>query len=245
MSRLQDTLGNSLGPEGWSTEIEEAWQDTYNFTAEVFSRIITAGNANLVSRALAAGSIDALQHALEQAPRGHRAYSAVVIEADEATISPIIWTIRDGKLDFAEVLLRDILTIRGDRSHYYYGRDVLWENHPELLHLLVEKAPKLLKTVLDGHLWTSKFLEDGKRRVNYYIRDLYGDPNVPEMNSVGSTMLGLFVYRLPMNELHLFSHPLTTFLVDLKWRLFARRSFITMQALNVCNLLFAMAYLEV
>jgi hypothetical protein len=222
-----------------------AWEDTFGFLAEVFHRVICAGSSNLVSRALASSDANALSVALSHSARSRRATAAVEIRAAESTISPLLWTIRDGKLAMTEVLLSDILAIRGDRANYYYGRGLLWEKHPGLVRLLVEKAPRLLTVLLDGHMWTSRFIENGKRRVNFYIRELYGDPSNPETTAVSSSMLGMFVYRLPMTELHLFTHPLTTFIVDLKWRLFARRSFFTMQALNVANLCFATAYLQV
>lgn len=244
MPFIQDALLQQ-GKEHWNEEVAAAWADTYSFTAEVFLRVIGAGSSNLVSRALAGGDASALGVALSHSARSKRAAAAVEIRAVEATISPLLWTIRDGKLAMTEVLLRDTLAIRGDRSKYYCGRALLWEKHPGLVRLLVEKAPRLLGVLLDGHLWTSRFIENGCRRANFYIAELYGNPSNPETAAVASSMLGMFVYRLPMTELHLFTHPVTTFIVDLKWRLFARRSFFTMQALNVANLCFATAYLQV
>lgn len=233
------------GAHHWTPEVADAWADTFSFTADVFARVIGAGSTNLVSRALAGGDVRALGVALTHSARGRRAAAAVEIRAAESTISPLLWTIRDGRLDMTEVLLRDLLAIRGDRARYYCGRELLWEKHPALVRLLVEKAPRLLGALLDGHMWTSRFIDNGTRRVNFYIRELYGDPSNPDTAAVSNSMLSLFVHRLPMTELHLFTHPVTTFIVDLKWRLFARRSFFTMQALNAANLCFATAYLQV
>ena len=68
-------------------------------------------------------------------------------------------------MDMAEGLLKDALAIRGDREAYYCGRERLWRKHPWLIRLLVDKEPKLLTTLLDGHLWVSRFMEDGNRWV--------------------------------------------------------------------------------
>ena len=66
-------------------------------------------------------------------------------------------------MQMTEELLRDALAIRGDREAYYCGRERLWVKHPWLIRLLVDKAPNLLTTVLDGHLWVSRFMENGYR----------------------------------------------------------------------------------
>ena len=66
-------------------------------------------------------------------------------------------------MQMTEELLRDALAIRGDREAYYCGRERLWLKHPWLIRLLVDKAPNLLTTVLDGHLWVSRFMENGHR----------------------------------------------------------------------------------
>jgi hypothetical protein len=75
-----------------------------------------------VSKAVAAGDIDGLKKALQEMPRGKRTRSALDIEVDENIISPILWSMHDGRLALTEVLFNDVLAIRGDRDRYYYGR---------------------------------------------------------------------------------------------------------------------------
>lgn len=36
----------------------------------------------------------------------------------------------------------DLLTIRADRDHYYYGCDTLFDVHPELIHRLCNSVPR-------------------------------------------------------------------------------------------------------
>jgi hypothetical protein len=73
-----------------------------------------------------------------------------------AVVLPITWTVEEGQFALTDVLLRDLLMIRGDRSAYYYGRRLLWEKHPRIMQILVDKAPNLLQTFLDGHMWTCR-----------------------------------------------------------------------------------------
>eukprot|EP00873_Tetraselmis_striata_P007051 jgi/Tetstr1/427315/TSEL_017484.t1 len=241
---LIKTLKEVMGPEKWDDEMETAWADIYMHISEVFGQVLTSGR-NLVSKALADGDVEELREALQKMPRGRRTSSALEIEVDDTIISPIVWTIRDGQVALTEVLLKDVLAIRGDRENYYYGRAMLWQKHPELIRLLVQKAPTLIAIVLDGHLWTSRFTEDGHRRVNFYIRELYGDPELQENANVYNTTLGIFITKLPMSELVLFAHPVVNFLVELKWDLFAKQQFVMQQAFNFVNLALSTAYLQV
>ena len=67
--------------------------------------------------------------------------------------------------------------------------------HPDIVSVLCSLCPDLLHDLLDGMLWHSAFVENGlvrvlllqqqplfeclnrlQVRVNYYIRELYGDP---------------------------------------------------------------------
>ncbi len=62
--------------------------------------------------------------------------------------------------------------------------------------------PLLEQTLLDGLLWHSKDVEDGLIRVNYYIREMYGDP-LKEPN-VWKSALATFV---SMGTPQMFQHP--------------------------------------
>ena len=52
-------------------------------------------------------------------------------------MSPLYWAVRDGKVDMARVMLRDLLVLRADREAYYYGYDQLWALHPDLVTVAV------------------------------------------------------------------------------------------------------------
>ena len=88
---------------------------------QVFGQILSSGR-NLVSKALADGDVMGLKHALQAMPRGKRTRSALEIEVDDTIVSPIVWSIHDGQIALTEVMLKDVLAIRGDRDSYYYGR---------------------------------------------------------------------------------------------------------------------------
>jgi len=243
-SVLVETLANSVGPENWDEDISAAWASIYGNIAAVFGHIISNGR-NLVSKALASGKTEDLRRALEAAPRRQRVLAALEIDVDDSVISPLVWAIQEGQLHLAELLLSDMLAIRSDRESYYWGRSLLWSKHPWITQLLVEKAPRLLPTFLDGHLWTSAAMKDGARRVNFYVKELYGDPSVLRNGSVNSTPLGLIVFGLPASEVHVFAHPVIKFLVDLKWDQFARTDFLKRQAVNAAILIFGTSYLYI
>eukprot|EP00192_Tetraselmis_astigmatica_P001713 CAMPEP_0117667338 /NCGR_PEP_ID=MMETSP0804-20121206/10902_1 /TAXON_ID=1074897 /ORGANISM="Tetraselmis astigmatica, Strain CCMP880" /LENGTH=1564 /DNA_ID=CAMNT_0005475035 /DNA_START=106 /DNA_END=4800 /DNA_ORIENTATION=- len=239
---LMNVLRNTAGEDHWDEEVEGAWLDVYGHIAEIFNHIISTGK-NLVSRALATGSPDELKQALGAAGRKARVLASLEIETDDSIISPIVWTLQEGQMDMAEGLLKDAVAIRGDREAYYCGRERLWRKHPWLIRLLVDKEPKLLTTLLDGHLWVSRFMEDGKRRVNFYIDELYGKPEHPENRNAYNTALGVFVSELPLSELHVFAHPVVIFLTDVKWKQFGFMSFLQAQFLNMGILVLGVLYL--
>lgn len=152
---LMATFADMLGADHWDEDVQGAWLDVYSHIAEVFGHVISSGR-NLVSKALATNNTDDLKAALDLTPRRYRAKAALEIEVDDTVVLPITWTISEGQFAMTDALLRDVLAIRGDRSAYYYGRKLLYEMHPWIVHVLTEKAPKLLPTFLDGHMWTSR-----------------------------------------------------------------------------------------
>lgn len=232
---LIGALRNAAGPCDWDDETEKAWHDIYSHTTQAFRHVLSSGK-NLVCQALLSCCTKQLRHALESTPRGQRIQAVLEIQIDDRTMSPITWSVVEGHTHLTELLLEDVLAIRSDRNCYYYGRSALWKACPWLMPLLVEKAPKVLPVLLDGHLWCSRFVECGTRRVNYYIKEMYGNPHIPEQAVVFNSPLAILVHKLPMTELHTFSHPVITFLVNLKWRLFAKQWFISTQVLNIMNL---------
>ena len=241
-SVLLQTLGEAAGPAHWDEDIEAAWGEIYFQIAGVFRHVVSTGR-NLVSKALASGSTDELDLALNVSARNKRVLDALEIDVDDSVVSPIVWTIQEGQLHLTNSLLKDLLAIRADRDNYYYGRAVLWRKHPWIMSLLVEKAPNLLLTFLDGHMWTSQFMVNGYRRVNYYVQELYADPMLPQNENVKDTPLGLLVNQLPDSELSAFAHPTIRFVVDLKWEQYAARDFISGQMVNMLTLALGVTYM--
>ena len=204
-----------------------------------------APGKNLLAQALLSGSGKKLQAALDNVPRGERIKAALEIRVDSKVLSPILLSILEGHSNQTEMLIKDLLSIRADRSTYYYGRADLWRASPWLLATLVDRLPKALPTLLDGHLWCSRFVENGTRRVNYYIQELYGDPGLSDYGIVHNTPLAILVHRLPMSELDVFTHPVVRYLVDLKWQLFARSVFAGSQAIHLTHVALYTAFLHV
>eukprot|EP00960_Hanusia_phi_P029720 748121-Hanusia_phi.AAC.6 len=118
---------------------------------------------NAITHALVGGNVDALQAAIGSAPRNLRAEWLCQIDINGAVISPLYWALHDGKYAIAEFILSDLLTIRADIHGYYYGREVLFKYHDDLLGELGRESPNLLTILLDGLLWHSKEKMQGRK----------------------------------------------------------------------------------
>ena len=123
--------------------------------------------------------------------------------------------------------MQDILSIRADRHKYYYGREKLFETHPDIVELLCKDpgAEVLLDTLFNGLLWHSNTVTQGKLRVNYYIKELYGDPE-QEPNAWNSAMATLSLHAPPA----VFDHPVCQMLLKSKWDTFGKKMFFGIQA---------------
>jgi hypothetical protein len=74
------------------------------------------------------------------------------------------------KSSYLETVVLLCFQVTGDVSAFIHGHRLnCWCRYRECAFLLEE-------TVFDGLLWHSKDVEDGMVRVNYYIREMYGDP---------------------------------------------------------------------
>jgi len=184
-----------------------------------FYTIIQSGT-NLVTKALITGEPSELQRALSAAPRGERASWSCEVDLDGAVLSPIYWSIRDGKMPLARVMLRDVLAIRADRQQYYYGREELFRTHPNIFRVLSFEAPELLPLLLDGLMWQSRYVTKGARRVNYCVKELWGDPSSRTFKDAWNSPLGTLV---ELSDSDVLTHPVLDYAVRMKWRMFARR----------------------
>eukprot|EP00388_Colpodella_angusta_P024148 GDKJ01062944.1.p1 GENE.GDKJ01062944.1~~GDKJ01062944.1.p1 ORF type:complete len:1015 (-),score=222.58 GDKJ01062944.1:2715-5642(-) len=219
---VQDILQKDFTPE-----VREAWSMLWERVAMKFYNIIQAGT-NLVTKAMITGSAENVLRALEDSPSGSRVAWACKIDLDGGFLSPLYWAIRDGKLAIAQVLLRDVLTIRKDVERMWYGCALLFQAHPDLVEILCNEAPPLLHDLLDGLVWKSRHASNGTRRMVFFVRELWGDPDVAQNQSAYRSPIGSLVR---LKDAELFCHPAVDFVLQKKWRLFAAFYFFRSQSI--------------
>jgi len=215
---LRSALGDNLTPEA-----EAAWSYAWGSVSRCLAESLANGT-NLVTIALVGGDVQELERALAIAPRGQRADWVTRVQIHDSFVSPVYWAIKDGELEIARVMLRDLLAIKVDRDAFYYGRDRLWELHPDIVTLLCSVCPDLLEELLDGLIWHSASAKEGKVRVNYYVRELYGNPDM--FHDASTTPFAILALQGPAE---LFVHPVVEKVLHLKWTLFARARFLAME----------------
>eukprot|EP00397_Hematodinium_sp_SG-2012_P002889 GEMP01002897.1.p1 GENE.GEMP01002897.1~~GEMP01002897.1.p1 ORF type:complete len:1183 (+),score=249.82 GEMP01002897.1:779-4327(+) len=209
----------------WTDEIEKSWMSVFDFVCRCMTRAVNEGS-NLVTKAMVNNSVDEMSEVLKQAPRGMRDMWLLEVNVSGEILSPFYWALYDGKIKLAHFMLEDLLAIRADRETYYSGSENLFLSHPGLVKNLAVLSPSLLSVLFDGLMWRSRITDNGFRRVNYFIRDVYGDP---------TNQRYLDPYHTPLAELgrlhyaELFVHPLSQFIIDVKWSRFARTMFIQAQ----------------
>jgi hypothetical protein len=75
-----------------------------------------------------------------------------------------------------------------------------------------------------GLLWHSHSVNNGFVSVNYYIKEMYGDPSLIQ-NVWKSPLAQLTLYGTP----DMFNHPVMNKLLQIKWHRFAKMFFILIQ----------------
>ena len=220
---VKNVLRRSLGDQ-YNETSQKAWDYVWTGVSRCVADCLNVGS-NLVTVALVAGEVEELERALSIAPRGQRADWITRVQIHDSVISPLYWAVRDGKLDMARVMIRDLLALRADREAYYYGYDQLWSVHPDIVTVLCKICPELLEDLFDGMLWHSALVEEGdKVRVNYYLRELYGDPDV--FPDTWGTPFGVLALQGPTS---IFVHPLVIKVLDIKWRNFGKKWFLVLE----------------
>jgi len=210
----------------------QAWKYSWVSVSRCLADCLNVGGT-LVTMALVSGDVEELNRALWLAPRGQRADWVARVQIHDSVVSPLYWAVRDGKLDMARLMIRDMLALRADRDAYYYGYDRLWEAHADIVTVLCKFCPELLDDLFDGMLWHSGTVEEGGRvRVNYYIRELYGDPEV--YTDAWDAPLAVLAVNGPSS---IFVHPLVRKVLDIKWRRFGLLRFLLLQSWYVLILL--------
>jgi len=227
-------LEELLGDE-WTERAQQAWKLVWKRASDSIARGLNVGG-NAITYALVSGKADAMHAAVIAAPRQDRAEWLCCIKIDGVVISPLYWALHDGKVDITEFILQDLLTIRADLHGYYYGRSTLFAHHKDLVHELAKECPRLLITLMDGLLWHSKEKLPGRLvRVNYYVRDIYGDPDdhVDPWNSP-------LAHLVAVSDNDTFKHPAVRKVLDLKWRTFGLKMFCLKEAWFILHLVFFM-----
>ena len=105
---------------------------------------------NVVVVALVQGDPEKLAHAIDCAPRGERFDWLLSVNVNGEILSPLMWGIRDGKFALADYVVDHLLEIRADRYSYYYGRERLFEQHPDICYTLCTDCPSIMDTLMDG-----------------------------------------------------------------------------------------------
>ena len=181
---------------------------TLDLIGRIFIRTLAEGSTP-VMLAINRNSATALQKAVASSPRGERELLLLRVQVGTESISPVIWSIEKGALSSAKAMLEDLLTMRADRSRYYYGMEALFTRHPDIITLLCTRAPSLLMPVLDGLVWRSKSAKGGVRRVNYYISSMM----VGLEGELTNSLLDLIRHGDPA----VVCHPSAVFTADLLW----------------------------
>lgn len=150
---------------------EEAFRWSLGLIARVLTRTIEEGST-IVMRAINANCARQLRKAVACAPRGDRAMWTLNVQVGSQCISPFMWAIESGSMDAAKAIIIDLLTIRADRENYYYAADQLFSRHTDVVQRICADAHKLLPTLLDGLIWRSRVTQHGRRRVNFFVKNL-------------------------------------------------------------------------
>uniref|UniRef100_A0A0G4HB02 Uncharacterized protein n=1 Tax=Chromera velia CCMP2878 TaxID=1169474 RepID=A0A0G4HB02_9ALVE len=220
--------------------IRERLQATPPIAEEVSSQglaeVIAAASHQLTSALIKQNRSD-LTQALKEAPRGLRAKWACAVHIKGESVSPIYWMISESNTDMASLLLCDVLAIRANKSKVYYGMEELWTTHKgALVSKISNEAPELLLDILDGHMWASNLVKKGMRKVVFFVKPLWGDVLTPWVDGeplytcLEETLLPCIV-ETKQDEVT--AHPVTMFIAQRKWSLYAAAREGNMQLLYI------------
>jgi len=149
----------------------EAFGWSLSIISQMLVHTVTEGST-IVMKAINNNSVSQLAKAVSCAPRGERSNWVLIVKVGTQDISPLRWAIESGSLAAARAIIEDLLAIRADRERYYYGVDDLFMRHPDIVKVLCTEAPMLLPEFLEGLIWRSRTVDQGMRRVNYYVKNL-------------------------------------------------------------------------
>jgi len=195
----------------------QAFRWSLALVAKTLTRNISEGST-IVMKAINNNSAKQVERALSCAPRGERAEWMLIVQVGTQDISPLAWALESGSVDTAHAIIKDLLTIRADRDCYYYGSDQLFSRHPDIVRKICVEAPVLLNVLFDGLIWRSRVVEDGQRRVNYYIKYLVVNPE-GKFNEAMEWITDL-------GDPKVVCHPIIVLLTDIIWSKVAYATFL-------------------
>lgn len=198
-------------------EAEESFRWSIGLVSRILVRTIEEGST-IVMRAINVNDAKKLRKAVSCAPRGQRALWMLNVQVGSQSISPLMWALSSGSQDAAKAIIQDLLTIRADRENYYYAIDDLFLRHPDIVHRMCIDAPLLLPTLLDQMIWRSALTNDGRRRVNYFVKHLIVDPD----GSLSSSLARIIKH----NDPKIICHPTVVVPCDLIWSSVASKTFL-------------------
>mmetsp|Transcript_44684 Transcript_44684/g.103258 ORF Transcript_44684/g.103258 Transcript_44684/m.103258 type:complete len:1213 (-) Transcript_44684:53-3691(-) len=206
----------------------QAFRWSLALIAKTLTRNISEGST-IVMKAINNNSARQVERAVSCAPRGERADWMLLVQVGTQDISPLDWALKSGSIDSAHAILKDLLTIRADRDAYYYGADELFGRHSDIVRKICFEAPVLLNVLFDGLIWRSRMVEDGRRRVNYYIKYLVVNPE----NKFDQAM----EWITDLGDPKIVCHPIIVLLTDLIWSRVAYATFLFGKAWFVLTLI--------
>eukprot|EP00438_Fugacium_kawagutii_P018866 Skav221112 [mRNA] locus=scaffold233:81502:84844:+ [translate_table: standard] len=213
----------------------EGFRWSIGLVARVLMRAITEGSTS-VMQSINADDADLLMKPLKEAPRGERSNLLLRVRVGSQTISPLYWALRSGAHTAAKTMLQDMLKIRADRDRYYYGVDDIFRLQPDVVEHILQEAPLLAVTLLDGLIWRSHKTKDGLRPVIYYLKHLVED--MEEDKTFSRALISFVKYDNPKTIMH----PMLVFVLDLIWTHLAKRSFFLDRVLTMISfMLFLLA----
>ncbi|CAL1127382.1 unnamed protein product [Cladocopium goreaui] len=218
----------------------EGFRWSIGLTARVLVRTIMDGST-AVMQAIHFDDSKRLRRALLDAPRVERAIWQLAVQVGSQSISPLFWSLRSGAHDTAKFMIQDVLTIRADRDHYYYGADELFRYQPNIADNILREAPFLAETLLEGLIWRSHKSQDNLRPVIYYLKHMLQDMDEEQMLSRALISYVRFNHPQPFGRAcepswePTIMHPILTFSLDLLWEKLAKRFFLMDRVLTMFN----------
>jgi truncated hemoglobin YjbI len=209
-------------PGFWNEDIEGAWRAPVGYFQKTMARAMRLG-MNEVCRCCVAKDLEDLKAVLRMAPRGERNMWILETRAIGSTLSPFYWMLHENRTVLFSYMLEELYTIRADQENYYCGNDELFATHPGFVENLAIFLPGLFPVFFDHLVWISRNNENRMRRVNYYLKNVYGDPHQKRFFDPHNTPMATL---LRLAKVDVFGTPVAQCLIRLKWESFGEWMYI-------------------